>query len=498
MLSFDDYRRHDAIGLASLVARGETTPAELLATAWARARAVQPQWNAITQWHEDQALASLKTLQAGRSGAAAPGPLHAVPFLLKDVSVQLAGTVTSNGSRLFADAVAAQDSTAVARYRQAGLVIFGKTNTPEMGLAPSTESTLFGPAHNPWQRGLTPGGSSGGAAAAVAAGIVPAAQGSDGGGSIRIPASCCGLFGLKPTRARVPLGPLVGESWGSLGVLHALTRSVRDSAALLDATQGAAAGDPYAAPPVMRPYLQAMRDSPGRLRIALQRTPLSGTPVDAECLLAVDGAAALLESLGHSVEIAQPPGNGAELGEALWTLVATGVAATLQRRAAVLGRALREDDVEAVTWRAVLHARSLGALAHADALLAIHTQGRRMAAFHERYDVLLSPTLGQVPVALGPQRMANPDEAEYSAAVRRFSPFTALFNLSGQPSMSVPLHWTPDGLPVGVMCSAACGREDLLFQLARQLEAAQPWFQRTPPESQPWPGDGVQPPTVHQ
>jgi Asp-tRNA(Asn)/Glu-tRNA(Gln) amidotransferase A subunit family amidase len=219
------------------------------------------------------------------------------------------------------------------------------------------------------------------------------------------------------------------------------------------------------------------------LRVALQRTPLAGTPVDAECLAAVDGAAALLESLGHHVELAQPPGHADELGNALWTLVATGVAASLQRRAQQLGRGLREDDVEAVTWRAVLHARTLSATAHADALLAIHTQGRRMAAFHEGFDVLLSPTLGQVPVPLGPQRMANPDEAEYSAAIRRFSPFTGLFNISGQPSMSLPLHWTPDGLPVGVMCTAAFGREDLLFPLARQLEAAQPWFQRTPPET---------------
>jgi Asp-tRNA(Asn)/Glu-tRNA(Gln) amidotransferase A subunit family amidase len=475
MLNFDEYRRHDAIGLAALVARRETTAGELLATALARAHAVQPLWNAITQWHEDFARRQLA------SGLPA-GPLQGVPFLLKDVSVQLAGTVTSNGSRLFADATADQDSTAVARYKQAGLLIFGKTNTPEMGLAASTESALFGPAHNPWRRGLTAGGSSGGAAAAVAAGIVPAAQGSDGGGSIRIPASCCGLFGLKPTRARVPLGPLVGESWGSLGVLHVLTRSVRDSAAMLDATHGAAPGDPYAAPAVHQPYLQAMQHNPGRLRVAVQRTPLAGTPVDAECLAAVDGAAALLESLGHHVELAQPPGAADELGNALWTLVATGVAASLQRRARQLGRVLREDDVEAVTWRAALHARTLSATAHADALLAIHTQGRRMAAFHEGFDVLLSPTLGQVPVSLGPQRMANPDEAEYNAAIRRFSPFTGLFNISGQPSMSLPLHWTPDGLPVGVMCSAAFGREDRLFQLARQLEEARPWFQRTPPE----------------
>jgi amidase len=473
MISFDDYRRHDAIALARGVERGDFSADELLQAAMARADAVQDRWHALSQRHDDLAL------QALRDGLP-PGPLRGVPFLLKDVSVQLAGTVTLNGGSLFAGAVAAQDSTVVSRYKQAGLVIFGKTNTPEMGLAASTETTLYGSTANPWHAGRTAGGSSGGAAAAVAAGIVPIAQGSDGGGSIRIPASCCGLFGLKPTRARVPLGPAIGESWGSLGVVHALTRSVRDCAALLDATQGGAAGDPYAAPAVAGPYLRDMVRPPGRLRIALQLAPLSGTPVDAECIRAAEHAARLLERLGHHVEPAQPPGDAAELGNAVWALVATGVAAALQRRAAAQGRVLRPDDVEPVTWRAVQHGQALSATAHADALLVVHQQGRRMAEFHERYDILLSPTLGQVPPPLGPQRMANTDAAEYAAALQRFSPFTSLFNISGQPSMSLPLHWSADGLPVGVMCSAAFGREDLLLRLAHQVEQAQPWFDRTP------------------
>jgi Asp-tRNA(Asn)/Glu-tRNA(Gln) amidotransferase A subunit family amidase len=475
MISFHDYRRHDALGLAGLVARGEVSSAELLQAALARADAVQPFLHALTQRLDDEAR---RTLHDGPPG----GPFAGVPFLLKDVSVQMAGTVTRNGGWLFDDVQAEHDSTVVARYRQAGLVIFGKTNTPEMGLAASTETTRSGSARNPWNIERTAGGSSGGAAAAVASGIVPAAQGSDGGGSIRIPSSCCGLFGLKPTRARVPLGPLVGESWGSLGVVHVLTRSVRDSAALLDATHGPAPGDPYFAPAVDRPFLQELERPPARLRIALQRAPLSGVPVDHACLAAVDDAARLMQGLGHDVEPAQPPGNALELGQALWTLVATGVAAVLQRRAAVLGRELTAHDMEAVTWRALQHAASLSATDHAQALHVVHGHGRHMAAFHERFDILLSPTLAQQPMALGPLAMSNPDADAYRSAHLGFSPFTGLFNISGQPSMSVPLHWSDEGLPVGVMCTAAFGREDLLLRLARQLEQARPWFDRVPPE----------------
>jgi amidase len=473
MLNFEEYRGHDAIGLAERIAKGDTTADELLDTAIARVEAVNPLINAVVQQHYDLARMAI------RNGLP-DGPFKGVPFLLKDVSVQLAGTETSNCSRLFAGSVAQADSTLVERYKRAGLVIFGKTNTPEMGLAASTETALHGTTRNPWNRERTSGGSSGGTAAAVAAGIVPAAQGSDGGGSIRIPASCCGLFGLKPTRARTPLGPLVGESWGGMGVVHVLTRSVRDSAALLDATRGAAAGDPYAAPAVARPYLSEVGADPGRLRVALQLAPLSGSPVDAECIAAARAAAQLLSSLGHVVEEAQLPGDMEQLGDASWALVATGVSATLHRRAAVLGRSLREYDVEPVTWRAVRHAATLSALDHACALLTIHQHGRRMAAFHERYDIVLSPTLGQVPVPLGPQSMSNPDLDAYTKALLRFTPFCNLFNMSGEPSMSVPLHWTAAGLPVGVMFSAGFGREDLLLRLASQLEQARPWFNHVP------------------
>lgn len=475
MLTFAEYRSFDALGLAQLVARRLVTPDELLATALARAAVVEPRLRTISQDHADFARAAIR--------AGLPeGPFSGVPFLLKDIQVLLAGTVTSHGSALCADLVAEADTTLTERCKRAGLVIFGKTNTPELGLAPSTESARFGSTCNPWDPTRTAGGSSGGAAAAVAAGIVPAAQASDGGGSIRIPASCCGLFGLKPTRARVPYGPFAGEGWGGMTAAHMVTRSVRDSAALLDAIQGAAPGDFYAAPPVERPYLQEVGVDPSRLRIALQLSPLSGSPVDAECQAAARSAAALLEGAGHWVEEAQLPGDGLELGNAAWTVASTGVGAMLSRFEQQIGREIRESDVEAVTWRARQHAATLSSVQYANAMHSIHMHSRRMAAFHERYDVVLSPTLGTVPPLLGPLRMANPNNDDYTNTLLRFMPFTNLFNMSGEPSMSVPLHWTDGNLPVGVMFSAGFGREDLLFRLAGQLERLRPWFDRVPPE----------------
>lgn len=475
MLTFDEYRGHDAMGLADLLRRGETTPDELLDVALARAAAVEPTLRTISQPHTEYARAAIR--------AGLPrGPFCGVPFLLKDIQVLLAGTVTSHGSALCADLVAEADTTLTERCKRAGLVIFGKTNTPELGLAPSTESARFGNTCNPWDITRTAGGSSGGAAAAVAAGILPAAQASDGGGSIRMPASCCGVFGLKPTRGRVPYGPFAGEGWGGMTASHMVTRSVRDSAALLDAIHGPAPGDFYAAPPVERPYLKEVAIEPGRLRIALQLSPLSGSPVDAECIAAARSAAALLEGAGHFVEEAQLPGDGVEIGNAAWTVAATGVGAMLSRFEKQLGREIREGDVEAVTWRTRQHAATLTSVQYANAMHVIHMHCRRMAAFHERYDIVMSPTLGTVPPKLGPLRMANPDDHEYTTTLLRFMPFTNIFNMSGEPSMSVPLHWTPDKLPVGVMFSAGFGREDLLFRLAAQLEQLRPWFHRVPPE----------------
>ena len=474
MLAFDDYRRHDGLALADLVRRGEISAAELLETAIASAERLNPGINALSQKLYDQARASLASLDK-------QAPFAGLPFLLKDVSMAMKGTRTLNGSRLFVDApLAGIDSTLTERYRRAGVVIFAKSTTPELGLAPSTETSLTGATRNPWDLSRTAGGSSGGAAAAVAAGIVPCAHASDGGGSIRIPASCCGLFGLKPTRARTPIGPLVGEGWGGLSVGHVVSRSVRDSAAMLDATEGPAPGDPYQAPRPQRAYLSETGVAPGPLRIALQRRPMSNVAVDPEVLRALDEAAALLESLGHRVEEATPPGAWDELGPALWVLVASNVSLSLRRRAEQAGRKLTPDLVDPVTWNAVEFSRTLDVEAYPAALQAIHRQGRLMAAFHETFDLILSPTLATPPPPLGVLRTDTADLEGYGRALGEFMPFTQVFNMTGQPSMTVPLHWSESGLPIGVMFSAPFGDEATLFRLAAQLERAKPWFDKVP------------------
>jgi amidase len=474
MLAFDDYRRQDGLGLAALVRRGEIAAADLLETAIAAAERLNPKINALSQKLYDEARASL-------TGVDKTAPFCGLPFLLKDVSVAMKGTRTLQGSRLFADAPLAEiDSTLTERYRRAGVVIFGKSTTPELGLAPSTETSLTGATRNPWDLSRTAGGSSGGAAAAVAAGVVPIAHASDGGGSIRIPASCCGLFGMKPTRARTPMGPLVGEGWGSLSVSHVVSRSVRDSAAMLDATQGTAPGDPYQAPRPERPYLDETRVAPERLRIALQRGAMSGARVDAEVLRALDEAAALLGSLGHSVEETTLPGAWDELAHALWVLVASNVSLSVRRQAEQAGRILSPDLVDPVTWNAVEFSRTLDVEAYPAALQSIHRQGRLMAAFHETYDVILSPTLAMPAPPLGVLRTDNADLEAYGRALVAFMPFTQLFNMTGQPSMTVPLAWSEAGLPIGMMFSAPFGDEATLFRLAAQLEQAKPWFDKVP------------------
>ncbi len=474
MTEFAEYRRHDGLGLAALVRRGEISARELLEAAIEAAERINPSINALSQKLYDEAFASLASLDKA-------APFAGVPFLIKDVSAQLKGARTTQGSRLFADAPpAASDSTLVERYKAAGVVVFGKSTTPELGLAPSTETSLTGATRNPWDLTRIAGGSSGGAAAAVAAGIVPVAHASDGGGSIRIPASCCGLFGLKPTRARTPMGPFVGEGWGSLSTHHVVSRSVRDSAAMLDATGGAAPGDPYEAPRPERPFLDELEARPKPLRIALHRRPMSGVAVDPECLRAVDDAAALLESLGHRVEEVELPGPWQELSHALWVLVASNVSLTVRRRVQELGRELKPEVVDPVTWNAVAFSATLDVEEYPAALRSIHLQGRRMAEFHRSFDVILSPTLAKPPVPLGTLRTENPDIEAYGRALAEFIPFTQLFNMTGQPSMTVPLHWSESGLPIGVMFSAAFGDEATLFRLAAQLEAARPWFDKTP------------------
>ena len=386
----------------------------------------------------------------------------------------MAGVRCSMGSRLFADYVPDTDAEVVRRYRAAGLVLCGKSNTPEVGLAATTEGAFLGPARNPWNLDHTPGGSSGGAAAAVAAGLVPAAHASDGGGSIRIPASCCALVGLKPTRARVPLGPAAAEGWGSMATVHAVTRSVRDSAMLLDVTHGPARGDPYRAPAFSGSYLDCLELDPGPLRIALQLTPVTGADVHAECIAAARSVAATCESLGHHVEEASPFGVDPSLSVATGTLVVANVARTIDARLSVLGRTLRDDDIEAVTRSALESGRAITATAYIDALAAIHAAGQRLAAFLEGFDVVLSPTLVAPPVRIG---WLDPtgDVDVYNARFGGFWGFTHPYNATGTPAISLPLHFSADGLPVGVQFAAAAGREDLLLQLAAQLEEACPW-----------------------
>ena len=474
VIAFETYRRYDGLALAELVRRGEVSAAELLDAAIEAAERINPTINALSQKLYDEARAALAHVNKNATFAG-------LPFLLKDVSIAMKGTRTLQGSRLFVDAPPAEiDSTLTERFRRAGVVIFGKSTTPELGMSPSTETSLTGATRNPWDLSRTAGGSSGGAAAAVASGIIPVAHASDGGGSIRIPASCCGLFGLKPTRARTPIGPLVGEGWGSLSTHHVVSRSVRDSAAMLDATQGPAPGDPYQAPRPERPFLEDLSNEPKSLRIALQRQPMSGVTVDAECLRAVDEAAMLLETLGHRVVEASPPGSWEELSHARWVLVASNISLAVRRRAEQLGRELKPDIVDPVIWNAVAFSATLDIEAYPAALQSIHKQGRLMAAFHQTYDLLLSPTLAKPPIPLGTLRTDTPDLDAYQQAVVEFIPFTQLLNMTGQPSMTVPLHWSDAGLPIGVMLSAPFGDESTLLRLAAQLEQAKPWFDRIP------------------
>jgi len=469
-----EFERYDGLGLAELVRKREVTAAEVLEETIARIETRNPTVNAVVTRMYDEAR---KVVAAGLPS----GPFSGVPYLLKDLGAQYTGVITAGGSRLFAKDVADHDSELTVRLRRAGLAIVGKSNTPEMGLCPSTEPRLFGATKNPWKLSHSAGGSSGGAAAAVAAGMLPMAHATDGGGSIRIPASCCGLFGLKPTRGRVSMAPDAGEGWGGASVAHALTRTVRDSAALLDATAGPALGDPYWAPPPPRPFLEEVGREPGKLRIALTLTPWFAAEVDHECAEAVRDAATLCASLGHEVEEARPQLDEAKWRQANRMIVAANVAATLDARAALMGRPLLEDDLERLVWERVKDARQFSASDYAMATRITHLVGRQVARFMERYDLILTPTMAAPPWPLGVLDMMTTDTHRYLKAVYASIGFTALFNSTGQPAMSVPLAWSSAGLPLGVQFVARFGDEGTLFRLAAQLEAARPWTGRRPP-----------------
>ena len=471
----DDYTAHDALGLAELVRTGEASPAELVAAAIEGIERHNPALNAVV----------LRQFEAARARAADPdslpdAPFRGVPFLNKDLGFQEAGVAMSNGSRAYKDYVAASDSGMIADYRRAGLINCGRTNAPENGLCSTTEPLLHGPSRNPWDPLRTPGGSSGGSAAAVAAGMVPAASASDGGGSIRIPAACCGLFGLKPTRGRVSAAPLGGDPWSGLSCKHAVTRSVRDSAALLDAVDGPRPGDPYAAPPKARPYLEEVGREPGRLRIGFSAQPLYDQPVSVECLAALQDAAKLCQELGHEVEEAAPDYDRKAMRETWLAIVAASQADAAEDAGAVLGREPGSEDYEPWTHTLIAKGRAISAGQLVATLRTMHLESRKVAAFHEAHDIYLTPTLAKPPVPIGAVDMSFGDEADFIARTTGFSPFTRLANCTGQPSMSVPLTWSEEGLPIGTMFTARFGDEATLFRLAGQLERARPWSGRRP------------------
>lgn len=471
-----DYSAHDALGLAELLRKGEASPAELVDAAIERIERHNPALNAVV----------VRQFEAARARAAAPeslpeGRFRGVPFLNKDLGFQEAGVAMTNGSRAYKDYVAASDSGMIADYRRAGLIFCGRTNSPENGLCSTTEPLLHGPSRNPWDPARTPGGSSGGSAAAVAAGMVPAASASDGGGSIRIPASCCGLFGLKPTRGRIGSGPDVGEGWNGLAIGHAVTRSVRDSAALLDIASGPAPGDPYWAEPPARPFLDEVGADPGRLRVALCLETFNGTPVDPACAASAREAASLCESLGHHVEEAGPEIDRAAVLEATFDIISVQTALMLDVLGSAMERTCSADDVERATWRMAETGRDIPGVRFQAAIDTLHGAGRRLGRFFERYDILLTPTQPMPTPRLGWLNPDSEDQESYGERVVQSIGFTGFFNVTGVPAMSVPLHWTAGGLPQGSQFAAAYANEALLFRLAAQLEAAQPWAQRRPP-----------------
>ena len=490
------YDSHDAVGLADLVRRKEVSPRELLEEAIDRSERLHPKLNAVVIPMYEHARSQIER-------GLTEGPLRGVPFLLKDLASAYAGVPLRGASKFYENSIPEAHGALVERYLAAGLVVFGKTNTSEWGILPTTESTLYGACHNPWKHGYTVGGSSGGAAAVVAARIVPAAHGGDAGGSIRIPASACGVFGLKPTRARNPLGPDGSERAHGLAVEHALTISVRDSAAILDASAGPEDVAPYWAPPKTVSYLDECKREPGKLRVAYTCKPILPAELDREVIRATEDAAKLLASLGHDVVEAHPPVDAQETARSFFILYCAAVAGEFRIAERQMGRAPRAGEVEPTTLlMSMIGSQLLSAGDLSAAIRDLQTTARALHRFHRTYDVLLAPTLGRPPVkhgVLGPQGFERTLHDRVSRhglssllripgimdrAIARaygFAPSTPIANVTGQPSMSVPLFWSSEGLPIGVCMTGRFGDEAMLFRLAAPLERARPWNDRVPP-----------------
>jgi len=498
-VAFSEFGAHDALSLAELLRKGEVSPTELLDEALARTAEVNPKINAVIHLMEGRARDAI-------AAGLPEGPFRGVPFLIKDLMTAYAGEPLRCGSRLFKDFVPRDDEELTRRYRAAGLVIFGKTNTPELGITNVTEPELFGPTRNPWNLERTSSGSSGGSAAAVAARIVPAANANDGGGSIRTPASNCGLVGLKPSRGRNPTGPQMPDVWWGFISEHVITRTVRDCAALLDATAGDYPQQLMKLPPAERPFLQEMGVAPGRMRIAFSYDPGLGRSLHPENRRALEATTAVLDRLGHDVVEVSLPLAPESFIESYGSLLSADVAATLRLAQTIVGREATSDDVELPTWIVAKMGEAQSAADVASALWTMQTFSRQWLAWASSFDVLLTPTVGVPPLPIGSYKLSTMQRqglrllaalpagallSQRSKVVDAFAPafeaapYTMVANVTGQPSVSLPLHWTEDGLPMGMLFTAKIGDEAALFRLAAQLEREMSWKDRRAPHAAP-------------
>ena len=492
-MAFTDYNKYDGLGLAELVRKKKVSPGELVEEAISRIEAHNPKLNAVVYKLYDRA-------RAAANGKLPDGPFKGVPFLIKDLHATLEGTPTSHGNRLWKNVTSTISTEMVKRWEASGVIILGRSNTPEFGLTPYTESDTLGPAHNPWDTSRTTGGSSGGSGAAVASRMVPIASAGDGGGSIRIPSSACGIFGLKPTRGRTPTGPVIGESWNGFDIEHVLTRSVRDSAAMLDATKGPDVGAPYIIPDA-GPFEKEVGKRVGKLKIAFTTKPMLGRNVHADCVKGVEETAALLKSLGHDVMEDAPAINAEEYSLHFLTVVAGQMRADIEEAAEMAGKKVSLDDFDLTTFGTGLFGKIMKSSDYVRALRYLQARSRDIGRFFENYDVLLTPVLNQPPVKLGALKPSAGEQSQIKLIARtgatwvleamnvikpiaaqtfEFIPWTPVFNVTGQPAMSVPLHWNEAGLPIGMHFVGKWGDEATLFRLAGQLEKEKPWFDKAP------------------
>ena len=472
-MGFAEYANYDGLGLAELVKKKKVKPAKLVEAAIERVERHNGRLNTVVFKAYDEARAKATTKLSGAFAG--------VPMLLKDVLGFKKGWPTRQGSRFVPAAPSTFDATLVARFEAAGLIPLGKTNVPEFGIVPFTEPKLYGPARNPWKLDYSTGGSSGGSAAAVAAGIVPLAHANDGGGSIRIPASCCGLVGLKPTRGRNPLGPMIGDIFGGLVAEHVVSRSVRDTAAALDATAGPEIGDPYAAPPTPGSYLAAIKRKPKKLRIAFATKGLGGAAFDPECKAATEAAAKLCAKLGHHVEESLPQVSPDDIGANFLSIFASGLTMVLDSIAKATGKTPTRDEFEGLTWSLYQFGKTITAAQYLLCWASLQRVSRQVAAWQQPYDALITPVLATPPMKLGTVNFEETDLTKGFAPITGYVPFAAGQNITGQPAISLPLAWSKSGLPIGVQFVGRFGEEHVLLQLAAQIERAEPWSNKRPP-----------------